>query len=387
MSASTPYQPERNNKNVKLGKKVVKKIKEKIKHKQEMTSTVERKGKSKNSIKSEEPEQRQPRSNSGEEFMRKKRKQTSHETQLHSCDMQATLDQKKKTKSGAKVEENYDIKVSEKKSSKISSSDDITQVSQNSSYLQKNSEGDSTALLSTKKQRKRKKKNNSKKNKYKHLALNNKDTCAGDDLQASETAISQKNSKEILPQHIKDSSKDFQSCRNETEKSKTCKRKTKSTREETDINTDTQNKLHRAKKCDFDAAASSSEKLHGNDTDDDSYSSVSDFKDNESKNSGNLKNRKIKETNYSKEAETGDTLRTRTLAKSSSFLDKAREKLEAARFRFLNEQLYTSSGKEAFEMFKGDKESFEVYHKGFQGQVSRWPVNPLSTIVQQLKNK
>ncbi|XP_025088241.1 ribosomal RNA-processing protein 8-like [Pomacea canaliculata] len=38
-------------------------------------------------------------------------------------------------------------------------------------------------------------------------------------------------------------------------------------------------------------------------------------------------------------------------------------------------------------MFKGDKESFEVYHKGFQGQVSRWPVNPLSTIVQQLKNK
>lgn len=72
--------------------------------------------------------------------------------------------------------------------------------------------------------------------------------------------------------------------------------------------------------------------------------------------------------------------------KPPSFADKARDKLNAARFRYLNEQLYTSTGKKALEMFQDDPEAFEVYHHGFQGQVSRWPLNPLDTIIKQLSS-
>ena len=70
--------------------------------------------------------------------------------------------------------------------------------------------------------------------------------------------------------------------------------------------------------------------------------------------------------------------------KLPSIAEKAREKLNAARFRYLNEQLYTSTGKEALEMFQDDPEAFQVYHHGFQSQVSRWPVNPLDVIIKQL---
>lgn len=72
--------------------------------------------------------------------------------------------------------------------------------------------------------------------------------------------------------------------------------------------------------------------------------------------------------------------------KPLSIAEKAREKLNAARFRYLNEQLYTSTGKEALEMFQDDPEAFQVYHHGFQSQVSRWPLNPLDVIIEQLRS-
>ncbi|ESP02719.1 hypothetical protein LOTGIDRAFT_199520 [Lottia gigantea] len=62
-----------------------------------------------------------------------------------------------------------------------------------------------------------------------------------------------------------------------------------------------------------------------------------------------------------------------------------KSQLNEARFRFLNEQLYTLTGPEAFSMFQEDQESFKVYHEGFQSQVSKWPVNPLNIFINQVK--
>lgn len=56
-------------------------------------------------------------------------------------------------------------------------------------------------------------------------------------------------------------------------------------------------------------------------------------------------------------------------------------KLKSARFRQLNEQLYTQSGAESFKMFKKDPEAFVIYHQGFVDQASKWPQDPLKIII------
>ena len=47
-------------------------------------------------------------------------------------------------------------------------------------------------------------------------------------------------------------------------------------------------------------------------------------------------------------------------SKNSSMLDKMRNKLDSAKFRWLNEQMYTTTGKESHEMFKNDPELFSM---------------------------
>ncbi|XP_069131520.1 uncharacterized protein [Argopecten irradians] len=88
------------------------------------------------------------------------------------------------------------------------------------------------------------------------------------------------------------------------------------------------------------------------------------------------------ETTPSKEEETTQTKERGT---TLSLKERMMDKLKSARFRFLNEQLYNQEGSESFSMFKEDKEAFQVYHQGFQSQVSKWPVNPVNTIIGQLQ--
>ncbi|KAI8988603.1 methyltransferase-domain-containing protein [Mycotypha africana] len=64
---------------------------------------------------------------------------------------------------------------------------------------------------------------------------------------------------------------------------------------------------------------------------------------------------------------------------------KMKEKLSGARFRWLNEQLYTNPGNESFSLFQEKPELFDEYHEGFRHQVESWPVNPVDVIVEQLK--
>lgn len=63
------------------------------------------------------------------------------------------------------------------------------------------------------------------------------------------------------------------------------------------------------------------------------------------------------------------------------------KKLAAGRFRFLNEQLYTSTGAEAYSYFQKDPEAFFCYHNGFAQQVQKWPNHPLEAIIKWLKKK
>lgn len=71
----------------------------------------------------------------------------------------------------------------------------------------------------------------------------------------------------------------------------------------------------------------------------------------------------------------------------SSFLEKMNAKLEGGRFRYINEVLYTSDGKSAFEMFQEDPSLFDAYHEGYRSQVEKWPENPLDIFIEILKLK
>ncbi|RCH83981.1 25S rRNA (adenine645-N1)-methyltransferase [Rhizopus stolonifer] len=64
---------------------------------------------------------------------------------------------------------------------------------------------------------------------------------------------------------------------------------------------------------------------------------------------------------------------------------KMKEKLSGARFRWLNEQLYTTPGKQSFSLFQQKPELFDEYHEGFRHQVESWPVNPVDVVIEQLK--
>lgn len=61
-----------------------------------------------------------------------------------------------------------------------------------------------------------------------------------------------------------------------------------------------------------------------------------------------------------------------------------RSKLASARFRHLNESLYTKPSAESLGLFKEDPSMFEDYHRGFQQQVEVWPENPVDGYVKSI---
>ncbi|ETS83309.1 hypothetical protein PFICI_05185 [Pestalotiopsis fici W106-1] len=62
-----------------------------------------------------------------------------------------------------------------------------------------------------------------------------------------------------------------------------------------------------------------------------------------------------------------------------------REKLISARFRHLNETLYTRPSAEAFGLFEESPEMFQEYHEGFRRQVNVWPENPVDGYIADIK--
>ncbi|KAK4458915.1 ribosomal RNA-processing protein 8 [Cladorrhinum samala] len=76
---------------------------------------------------------------------------------------------------------------------------------------------------------------------------------------------------------------------------------------------------------------------------------------------------------------------TPAAAKLTPLQASMREKLVSARFRHLNETLYTRPSTEAFNLFDESPEMFTEYHEGFRRQVDVWPENPVDVYISDIK--
>ncbi|XP_072248280.1 uncharacterized protein rrp8 isoform X2 [Leuresthes tenuis] len=74
-------------------------------------------------------------------------------------------------------------------------------------------------------------------------------------------------------------------------------------------------------------------------------------------------------------------------SRSDSLRSRMEQRLESARFRYINEVLYSTSSGEAKRMFQQDPQAFWVYHKGYTAQVQRWPTNPVDAIISYIRKK
>lgn len=73
--------------------------------------------------------------------------------------------------------------------------------------------------------------------------------------------------------------------------------------------------------------------------------------------------------------------------RSASLRSRMEQRLEAARFRYINEVLYSTSSGEATRMFRQDPQAFRIYHSGYTAQVQKWPVNPVDLIISYIRQK
>ena len=64
-----------------------------------------------------------------------------------------------------------------------------------------------------------------------------------------------------------------------------------------------------------------------------------------------------------------------------------RQKLISARFRHLNQALYTGASAHAMSMFIASPNLFQDYHLGFRQQVAQWPQNPVDGFVERIKRR
>lgn len=79
--------------------------------------------------------------------------------------------------------------------------------------------------------------------------------------------------------------------------------------------------------------------------------------------------------------------RSRGNSQMSAAQERMKAQLEGGHFRFINEKLYTSEGREAFSLFQKHPEMFDHYHQGYRNQVEKWPENPLDLIISWLKKQ
>lgn len=64
-----------------------------------------------------------------------------------------------------------------------------------------------------------------------------------------------------------------------------------------------------------------------------------------------------------------------------------RQKLISARFRHLNETLYTTPSTQAQALLQANPTFFDEYHSGFRQQVQTWPQNPVDGFVEDLQER
>jgi ribosomal RNA-processing protein 8 len=64
-----------------------------------------------------------------------------------------------------------------------------------------------------------------------------------------------------------------------------------------------------------------------------------------------------------------------------------RAKLSSARFRHLNEKLYTTTSSASLALFAESPAMFSEYHAGFRQQVSVWPENPVEGYITDIRTR
>lgn len=64
-----------------------------------------------------------------------------------------------------------------------------------------------------------------------------------------------------------------------------------------------------------------------------------------------------------------------------------RQKLVSARFRHLNQTLYTTPSAHSLSLFSENPEMFTEYHEGFRRQVEVWPENPVNGYIEAIKTR
>ncbi|CDK28121.1 unnamed protein product [Kuraishia capsulata CBS 1993] len=87
------------------------------------------------------------------------------------------------------------------------------------------------------------------------------------------------------------------------------------------------------------------------------------------------------------DAETEKPELVSTTTKLTPLQQKMMQKLSGSRFRWINEQLYTSTSVDALELIQKQPSLFDEYHQGFKNQVEGWPENPVDIFVRDIKEK
>lgn len=64
-----------------------------------------------------------------------------------------------------------------------------------------------------------------------------------------------------------------------------------------------------------------------------------------------------------------------------------RQKLVSARFRHLNQTLYTTPSAQSLQLFRDNPEMFSEYHEGFRRQVDVWPENPVNSYLAEIQSR
>ncbi|XP_008053851.1 ribosomal RNA-processing protein 8 [Carlito syrichta] len=74
-------------------------------------------------------------------------------------------------------------------------------------------------------------------------------------------------------------------------------------------------------------------------------------------------------------------------ARAGALRARMAKRLDGARFRYLNEQLYSGPSSAAQRLFQEDPEAFLLYHRGFQSQIKKWPLQPVDRIARDLRQR
>ncbi|EDX07782.1 ribosomal RNA-processing protein 8 [Drosophila simulans] len=69
---------------------------------------------------------------------------------------------------------------------------------------------------------------------------------------------------------------------------------------------------------------------------------------------------------------------------ANSLASRLQSELLGGRFRYINEQLYSTTSRKAEALFRKDSSAFEAYHAGYRQQVEKWPINPLNRIIKTI---